>query len=127
MHSDSVYAVEYGDTDGRPIVRRILDPAFGLFVWAAHLLVIYVAQALACVFAIPSRSAQTGTAVLVGLAAATLLAAAIVAAHGVRRHRQQAETDDQRFLFKLAVGQDAIAAVAILWQLIPIFMVPICR
>lgn len=127
MPSGSVPIADRSGRDDRPIVRRILDPAFGLFVWAAHLIVIYVAQAVACVLGIPERSARAETVVLAGLAAVTVLAAAIVAAHGVRRHRQQPETDDQRFLFNIAVGQDAIAALAILWQLIPIFMVPICR
>ena len=127
MPSGNVHAAARSGRDDRPIVRRILDPAFGLFVWAAHLVVIYVAQAVACVLGVPSRSAQAETAVLAGLAGITVVAAAIVGAHGLRRYRQRAETDDERFLFNIAVGQDAIAAVAILWQLIPIFMVPVCR
>ena len=38
-----------------------------------------------------------------------------------------AEMRDRGFLIRIAVGHDAVAALAILWQLVPIFMAPVCR
>ena len=126
MRSASVAAGGH-DAPRDPVVRRVLDPAFGFFVWAAHLVAIYVLQALACVLDIPSRSPRAETTVILALAALTVAAAAVIGLHGLRRYRQAAATDDQRFLFRIAVGQDAIAALAVAWQLMPIFMVPLCR
>ena len=100
-------------------VRRLLDAMFGFFVWAMHLLVIYIWEAVAC---------QLGRTTFVpGLVIATLIAAAIVIAHGAKRYGQRHETHDHAFLIRIAIGHDALAAVAIVWQLFAILMVPICR
>ena len=127
MSSDSVHAENGSRYTGQGSVRRLLDPAFGFFVWAVHLVVIYVANALFCVLGIAARSPGAATSLVVSLAAVTIVAAVIVGIHGLRRYRQRPESDNQGFLMNMAVGQDAIAAVAILWQLIPIFMTPVCR
>jgi hypothetical protein len=105
----------------------LLDPAFGFFVWAGHLVVIYVANAVACVLEITAGSTRAESMLVFSLAAITILTAAIVASHGVRRSRTQPRSENHGFLLRIAVGQDAIAVLAILWQLVPIFMSPVCR
>ena len=45
----------------------LLDPAFGFFVWAAHLLAIYIAAAVACVVGLGGASAGARSAFLTGL------------------------------------------------------------
>lgn len=127
MRSDSVHDAALEGQREPGAVRRLLDPAFGFFVWAAHLVVIYVANAVFCVLDVTSRNPRAGTALVIALAAVTIVAAAIVGGHGLKRYRERPETPDQGFLFNVAVGQDAIAAMAILWQLVPIFMSPVCR
>ena len=127
MRSDSLDAASHEGGADQGVVRRLLDPAFGLFVWAGHLVVVYVAQAVACVLDVPSRSARAESTMVMALAMVTILAAAGVALHGVWRYRQGAETPNGQFLHRVTVSQDAIAALAILWQLIPIFMLPLCR
>jgi hypothetical protein len=104
-------------------VYRLLDPAFGFGVWALHLLVVYVSTAVACQLGLASRDASVQSSVLMTLIAITLVAAAVVVAHAVRRYHQH----DHGFLARLAVGHDAVAALAILWQLMPLMMVPLCR
>jgi hypothetical protein len=109
------------------VVRHLLDPAVGFFVWAGHLVVIYVANAVFCVLEGTTANPRAESVLVIALAAFTLLAAAVVAIHGWRRYRQQPGTYNHEFLLRITVGQDAIAALAILWQLIPIFMLPVCR
>jgi hypothetical protein len=99
-------------------LRRLLDLAFGLFVWAAHFLIIYVGAALACVLQLRGLEAVW---VFV-----TLAAAGLVVWHGFSRYRKGKDTPDKDFARTVTVGGDAIALVAILWQLFAIAIVPAC-
>lgn len=119
IHSD---VVETGPA--REGLSRLLDLVFGFFIWAAHFLIVYVGAALVCALAPAKASGNTG--LTAALALATVAAAAIVVLHGVRRYRQQRELPDQRFPMYVTIGCDAIALVAIIWQLFPIFLVPAC-
>jgi len=60
------------------------------------------------------------------LAIITLLAAAVVLSHGLRRWKHRDEAGDHGFLIRITAGDDAVAALAILWQLFPLFMLPVC-
>jgi hypothetical protein len=125
MPSDRLVAA----TESKPEVGvyRLLDASFGFGVWAIHLLAVYVATAVACQLGLGSRDATLQSSVLVTLIALTVGAAAVVTLHAVKRYRQQKAMAGRGFLAQLAVGQDAVATVAILWQLIPLTMVPLCR
>jgi hypothetical protein len=115
------------DSEPQTGVYRLLDASFGFGVWAIHLLVVYVSTAVACQVGLGSRDATVQTRGPATLIAITLAAATAVVLHGVRRYRQQKGMQERGFLSRLAVGQDAIAALAILWQLMPLMMVPLCR
>lgn len=119
IHSD---VVEAGPA--REGVSRLLDLAFGFFIWAAHFLVIYVGAAVAC--ALAPDAAGSSAALQTALALATVAAAAILVLHGLRRYRRQRNAPDERFPATVAIGCDALALVAIVWQLFPIFLVPVC-
>jgi hypothetical protein len=112
---------------GAGVLHRLLDPIFGYFVWAAHLLVVYIAAALACQLGLAAATAATRTTFTAVLALVTVGAAAIVMLHAVRRYRQNPEPADQGFLVWVTVGNDAIATVGILWQLYSILLVPVCE
>lgn len=56
----------------------------------------------------------------------TVAAAAIVVWHAGRRYRQQRELPERRFRMAVTMGCDAIATVAIAWQLLAILLVPAC-
>jgi hypothetical protein len=108
-------------------VHRLLDLAFGLFVWAAHLLAVYATTAVACVLGLgvaASGARSTFTAVLVVV---TVAAAVIVALHALKTYRRHAGGPDRRSLTGITIGADAVAAVGILWQLYPILLVPACQ
>ena len=127
MRSDKVDDAATEPATGVGVVFRLLDPAFGFGVWVLHLLVIYVSTAVACQLGLGARDAAVRSGVVMTLIAVTLLAAAVVAVHAVTRYRQQPAMRDHGFLARIAVGHDAVAALAILWQLVPLTMVPLCR
>src|SRR3954453_15806848 len=106
------------------VLFRLLDPAFGFFLWSIHFLVVYITAAVACVLGIGIPGARS--AFLIALVLVTLAAAAALAIHGALRYRQLRGLPDQQFRMAVAVGGDAIAAVAVLWQLFPILMIPLC-
>jgi hypothetical protein len=117
-----IESVETGPpTEG---LSRLLDLAFGFFLWAAHFLIVYVGAAVAC--ALVPTAASGSLALTAALVLTTIVAAAIVVLHAVRRYRQQHELPEQRFPMLVAIGCDAIGLVAIVWQLFPIFLVPAC-
>jgi hypothetical protein len=119
----------------QPDVRRnpeeetlspLLDSAFGFFVWAIHLLSVYVAEALACQLGLGVAGPGTQATFIALLALVTIAASAVVVLHGFRRYRQQHGVQKQRFRMSVTVGADAIAALGILWQLFALFLVPVC-
>ncbi|MRX52261.1 hypothetical protein GI374_18095 [Paracoccus sp. S-4012] len=107
-------------------IFRVLDPAFGFFVWAAHLLIIYIWQAIACVLGlgVTGPSAQQGFLSVLGVV--TLLSALVLLAHALLRWRSFRGIEERRFRLQMTLGGDAIAAAAILLQLYPIAMMPAC-
>src|SRR4051794_16594402 len=104
----------------------LLDPAFGYFLWAAHFLIVYIAEAVACVLGLGSAGRGAQAALLTALVVVTAAAAAVLVIHAVWRYRQQRDVADQHFRMSITIGNDAIAAMAILWQLFPIFLTPVC-
>jgi hypothetical protein len=112
---------------GRGVVHRLLDPVFGFFVWAGHFFVIYITEAIACQLAFAFRDERVHSGLLIVLAFITGLSAAVVMAHGFGRWKRRGEGGDHGFTVGITAGNDALAAVAILWQLFPIFTAPVCR
>jgi hypothetical protein len=109
-----------------PGVFRLLDAMLGLIVWACHFLIVYIGAAMVCVASAGAVSEGTGRVLRIVLALITLGIAALVALHGFVRYREQRGVPDQRFRMAVTVGCDAIAIVAILWQLFSIWLVPVC-
>lgn len=111
---------------GMGTLRRLLDPAFGHFVWALHFLAVYIGAAVACVLGLGATTEGARTTFLAVLVVLTVVAAAIVVGHAVWRHRQYRDHPDQRFRMVLTIGNSAIATVGIVWQFFPILLVPVC-
>lgn len=109
------------------VLYRLLDPILGFGVWAVHFVVIYVIEAVACVLGLGNESPGSRAGLTTALAVTTVGAVVIVALHAIVRYRQNREAQDEGFLLGLTIGNDAIAAFAIGWQLLPILLVPVCR
>ena len=107
-------------------VSRVLDLAFGFFVWAAHFLIIYIATAVSCVLGLGGASNAARTGFLTTLALITVAAAVLVIVHGLLRYMTLRAVPEQRFRMSVTVGCDAVAAIAIIGQFLPIFIVPLC-
>jgi hypothetical protein len=117
---------ETGPQTKTGVLFGLLDPAFGFFVWSVHFLAVYIAAAVACALGLGGMSRGDRTTFLTALVLVTVAAAAVLALHGVLRYRQLRSLPQQRFRMSVAIGGDAIAAVAVLWQLFPLAMVPLC-
>jgi hypothetical protein len=109
-----------------PVVRALLDAVFGFFVWAAHLLVVYIATAVACQLGLGAANTRTRTLFQGALALVTVAAVVVVALHAFRQFRRHHAARQAEFRARLTVGADAIAAVAIAWQLLAVLLVPLC-
>ena len=119
--------VERQEVRGKaPGLGSLLDTAFGYFVWAAHFLVVYVAEAVACQLGLGGARPGTRTMFIAVLVLVTMAAGAVVVVHGFRRYRQQREVPEQRFRMSLTMGGDSIAALGIAWQLFALLLVPVC-
>ncbi|MGH7443601.1 MAG: hypothetical protein ACREKM_01930 [Longimicrobiales bacterium] len=104
----------------------LLDVAFGFFIWALHLLIVYISAAVSCVLGVAAAGSDARTTLLVVLALVTATAATLVLLHALRRYRQQRNVPDHRFRMTATVGCDLIATVAIVWQLFPVLLQPVC-
>lgn len=107
-------------------VATLLDVGFGFFVWAAHFLAIYIATAVACQLGLGTSGAGVRATFQGVLLAVTVATAGFVVLHAVRRYRSLRDQADDRFRMRVTIGNDAIATIAIAWQLIAVSLVPLC-
>jgi cytochrome bd-type quinol oxidase subunit 2 len=107
-------------------LRRLLDPAFGHFVWAMHFLGVYIGAAVACVLGLGAAGEEAHTTFLTVLVVLTAVAVAVVVGHALWRYRQYRDLPDHRFRMVVTIGNAGIATVGIVWQLFPILLVPVC-
>lgn len=102
----------------------------GLLIWSLHFGAIYVFQALACARGFAGREIAGIGIVTVFIAAVTLLAllsSAAVLVAGWRTAAGTAElSDHDEFLRRLAMLIAGLAIVAIVWEALPILMMPAC-
>jgi Bacterial signalling protein N terminal repeat len=126
MRSANVDATVETPSEAR-VLYRLLEPVFGLFIWAMHFLAVYAATAVACVLGLGAADVGVRSTFTATLVAVTVAAAAGVGLHALTRYRRQEKILDRRFLMEITLALDAIAALGILWQLFPILMVPVCQ
>jgi hypothetical protein len=107
-------------------VGTLLDSAFGFFVWVVHLLVVYVSTATACQLGLGNAGGASRSVYVTVLVGVTIAAAAVVVLHGIRRYRRDRHEAERRFRMWITVGCDALATLAIAWQLFPFLLIPVC-
>ena len=112
--------------DTRELMIELLEMNAGPMLWMAHLLSVYGATALYCAGHLPFAS---GTALLAGSGAVTLLALAVSAWLLVRALREQAQpaaSDARRFVNRVTIALVVFGIVAILWTGVPVVLAPAC-
>ena len=99
----------------------------GPVVWAIHFLAIYGFTAIAC-----ARPDGRGTAIVpafiltVTVAAVAVLGATIVLA--MRDHKRSSGPPGvSRFVHGLTAATAALVIVAVVWEALPVLLVPVCR
>jgi len=97
-----------------PFVATTLRISAGVIVWVLHFALIYGFTALACARGLPAVVPWV-------IGGATAIAGGACLALIAREWRRQG------FEAWLALSLDATALLAILWEALPVLMVPICR
>lgn len=110
-----------------PFVSTTMRMTGGLLTWAAHFAVIYGLTALACARGF-ADAAWLGVGVVswgIGIATVVALAAiALLTAGAVRTAAKSARGPVFRDWMTMAMG--AAGVVAVIWQTIPVLIVPVC-
>ncbi|PWS35471.1 hypothetical protein DFH01_17840 [Falsiroseomonas bella] len=111
----------------------IIGVVAALLVWAVHFLAIYGAQATACIRAAPDAELfgqPLVPALVLGLTAVALLAVAAIGLLAWRRLPSgmagQEGEDQPCFLAWLTLATALFAALAILWEALPVLILPPC-
>lgn len=99
----------------RSFTPAMLYAVGGLVAWAAHFGAVYGLTGLAC-----ARNAPEAVPWSIGIA--TLAALVLIGALCVRAYRRRGRD----LLDWLAGATAGLGAVAILWQALPVLMVPVC-
>jgi hypothetical protein len=109
----------------------------GPVIWAAHFLMIYIYQAVMCHFGWAGGTLLGFDQVRVVIAAATALAMGLVAWIGLREWMRWRIIDQppaengrwstRRLLSFAAWSAAGLSLVAIVWQAMPTFLMPVCR
>ncbi|MEN8260236.1 MAG: hypothetical protein ABFS02_06570 [Pseudomonadota bacterium] len=116
-------------TDSRfvHITVRMLS---GLMIWGAHLLVIYSFTALACARRFWQLNWLGIGVVPWVIGAATLVAVAVISIITAQSIRFLRESDSRenasRFLHWMTAAIGLLSLLAIVWNALPVLMVPIC-
>ncbi len=124
-HSDDL-DTEHEARSQTGTLRRLLDPAFGFFIWAIQFLTIYCGAAVACALGFGAQPPARHAVFQGSLIAVTAVALAVVLVHAWRAWRS-IPTADRQFLARITAGNDLLAAVGIGWMIFPILLEPVCR
>jgi hypothetical protein len=111
-------------------IARLIYPLAGLLIWGAHLTLIYAFTALACarrfagidILGVGVVPLAVGLATLLALAA---LAAVLRRALG-RRSSAHGTAPDNAFIDYVTAAAAILALFGVLWQALPILLIPPC-
>jgi hypothetical protein len=117
------------ETKPRSIARLLLAVG-GLIAWGAHFAILYGAQTAFCTAAPAGGSAASLR--IGGLMLTAAVGAAVLAFSGRLRSRSQGSShgDDiagsERFLLQMSIASSALAALAMLWAILPLLLLSPC-
>jgi hypothetical protein len=114
------------DMTTRSFTRDILRLFSGPIIWAIHFLTVYGFTGVLC--ARPAlHHAWLGISLFAwGIGAATLVAITAVALLHFRDWRARLRAHQSDFLHLTASGLGLLSIVAIIWETMPVFIVPAC-
>jgi hypothetical protein len=110
-----------------PFVSTTMRMMGGFLTWAAHFAAIYGLTALACARGF-AEAAWLGVGVVpwgIGIATVVALAAIVLLTAGAARTAAKSARGPG-FLTWMTIAAGAAGVVAIIWQAIPVLIVPVC-
>ena len=112
---------------------RLVEMLAGPLIWAAHFLFIYIFQALACARGFAGVS-LLGTGIVpltVGMATAVAAVATVLMLFRAMRDLgaigPATEQDAERFMNWMTAAGAGLSLVAILWDGLPVLLLPSCQ
>ena len=105
-------------------MKLVVAPA----VWLGHFTVVYVLHSLVCAAGVESHAAFGVGIARLGVAAATVVALALIAAAAsvdLRRPRTDG-SESEPFIARVTLLACALSALAVLWVAYPAFVLPAC-
>lgn len=99
----------------------------GPIIWAVHFLAIYGAAGVICARPAAARLQWLGLhAADWSTLVASVAAIAVISGIVVRTHRQQAHAGHAGFTPWMAAGLGLLSIIAIVWETLPILLIPSC-
>jgi hypothetical protein len=102
----------------------------GLIIWGVRFLAAYSFTGIACARGWADREAENLVPLTIGVASLlALVACSALVAHAMLRlrvHSAPAGGENVRFVHGIAAFVGAFAIVAIVWETLPVLIVPIC-
>ena len=111
----------------------ILYLSGGLIIWGARFLAAYIFTAIVCArgwagVSLAGLGLVPAVVTLFTLAAAAgCVAIMLRAASHLRRSSSDADEQNTRFVHYIAATMAALGLLAVIWETLPVFMIPICR
>ncbi|MFC7517581.1 hypothetical protein ACFQUU_21445 [Herbaspirillum sp. GCM10030257] len=107
-------------------VRSLLLLSSGPLVWAIHFLLIYGLTGIVC--ARPGLQPEwLGIGILGwGIAMATIIAIGGILAIHLRIRRMRNDSADNDFIYRTSAWLGVLAGIAIVWEALPVLLVPAC-
>jgi hypothetical protein len=111
-----------------PFVATTLRMSSGFLIWAIHFLIIYGFTALVCERGFVTVS-WFGIGVvpwIIGLATLIAVAATLALVLRARNDRRRRLNDTSDFVYWMTATLGGLALVAMLWEALPVLLVPTC-
>jgi len=111
-----------------PFASALLRMCAPLLIWAAHFLVIYAFTAVACErnFAVTRMLGINVVSGVIGIATLVAAAATLMTIRAALGQRGRGGDDAAAFVHWLSAAAGGLALVAILWEALPVLLVPMC-
>jgi hypothetical protein len=109
-----------------PFTRNLLLMLVGPLIWAAHFLAIYVFNGILC--ARPHWNIQWAGMSLSswGILGAAVIAVLAITAILLRAHPSETAADNRAFIRWMSLALSLLSMVAIVWETVPVLLLPAC-
>lgn len=109
-----------------PFTHNFLLLFSGPLIWAVHFVAIYAFTGVVCARAGTIQAWLDMHVALWAIAGASVFALAAIAAINLGIRPRDAAPDNHRFIRWMSITLGLLSAIAIVWETLPAFLVPVC-